>query len=97
MSFQAKNAEVLDLQLKIQEVVVRLDDKQVLEVDGSDLVVKIEEPLKECLLALKVEADGTLSGVDSADISLESDDKHIRLASQSLAAGDKLLLKYITK
>jgi hypothetical protein len=97
MSYQAKKSQVLELQLKVQEICVRLQDKEVVEVDGGDLVIKVGEPLEACLLAIKVAADGTLSGVDSADISLESNDEHIRLATTALASGDKLLLKYIAK
>ncbi len=102
ISYQSKDDKVLSIALKVQELCLTSKDSIVAD-DGGDLLVSIGEAVEAVRMAVKVAADGTVSGVAQADISIESsapapaedDQKVVRLASVSLATGDALVIKYV--
>jgi hypothetical protein len=104
ISYQSKDDKVLSIALKVQELCLTSKDSIVAD-DSGDLLVSIGEAVEAVRMAVKVAADGTVTGVAQADISIESsvpapaedDQKVVRLASVSLATGDALVIKYVVK
>lgn len=102
ISYQSKDDRVLSVALKVQELCVTSKDAIVAD-DSGDLLVSIGEAVEEVRMAVVVAADGSVTGVAQADISIESsvpapaadDKKVVRLASVALAAGDALSIKYV--
>ena len=80
-SFQAKDSQVLNAQLKVQEVCVAANDPLV-SVSGSDLIVSIGETVSKVLSCQKQLAAGTLSGLALA---IGSDTSTIKLTGESAA------------
>lgn len=105
MSFQSKSPRVLSQQLKVQELLIKTtEDQNLYVVDGSDVIVFIDEPVENIKCALLVDNSASetlaipaasLSVVDSAAYTAGGDMKAIKLASVTLAANDVVILKYI--
>lgn len=102
MSYEAKNSAARNQQLKVQELCVSLADVALSVDSGANHVVIVGEPLASVRCALKIAADGTVTGVavanlsivDSAAYTAGGDEKAILLTGVQLAAGDQLMVKY---
>lgn len=105
MSFQSNSPRVLSQQLKVQELLIKqTEDQNLYLVDGSDLIIFIDQPIAnvKCVLFVDNSASETLavpaasvSIVDSTAYTAGGDKQAIKLASFTFAANDSLILKYI--
>jgi len=92
MGFQAKDSQVRNQQLKVQELVL-FANNPLISVSGSDLLVTISEALVAVLSCQKQVAAGTLSGVVAV---VGTDPKTIKLTGESAAvASTSYVIKYI--
>ena len=102
--YRSQSPRVADNQLEVQELCVHRDqDPNLYKVDGSDIIIYIDEPVK--LVKSVVMADNSVPGmvliaasaisiVDSVALTSGGDRKAIKLASLTLAANDSLIIKY---
>ena len=91
-SFQAKDSQVLNQQLKVQEIVL-FANSPLLAVAGSDLVLSINETVKSVLSCQKQVAAGTLTGIVGA---VNADPTKITLTGESAAvATTSYVVRYI--
>lgn len=99
MAFESKDPNVRNLQLAVQEVNVTAADVSVAVDNGADLDIQINEAVKEVCQVLHVAADGTLTSVAAASLTIITSVSNvasgaIKVAGKQLAAGDKLCVKY---
>ena len=94
MSFQAKNSAIQDRQLKVQELVIQ-HGSPLYEVSGGDVVIDIGENVKsvECC-HLSDDSAGAIVVIPQADISISGSEI---TATVTIAANDRLILKYIVE
>lgn len=92
VSFQAKNSQTLNQQLKVQEVVVTAGNSMV-SVSGGDLIVSIGETVESVLSCQKQTAAGVLSGLART---IGTDTSTIQLTGESAAlATTSYTIKYV--
>lgn len=99
MSFESKDVAVRNNQLKVQEVNVSAADPAIAVDNGADLDIQINETVKSVRSCLHIAADGTLTAVAAASLTIIDsvsgvDDGAVKVAGKQLAAGDQLILKY---
>lgn len=91
-SFQSKDSQVLNQQLKVQELVL-LASNPLIAVSGSDLLVSIGETVLQVLSCQKQVAAGTLTGIVGA---VNADPTKITLTGESAAAATtSYVVKYV--
>lgn len=91
-SFQSKDSQVLNQQLKVQELVLFANNSLISD-DSTDLFVSIGETVQSVLSCQKQVAAGTLSGVVAT---VHSDPTKIKLAGQTAAAATTTyVIRYI--
>lgn len=91
-SFQSKDSQVLNQQLKVQELVLFANNSLISD-DSTDLFVSIGENVQSVLSCQKQVAAGTLSGVVAT---VHSDPTKIKLAGQTgPVASTTYVIKYI--
>lgn len=107
--YRGKSAKTQDQQLKVQELAIRTTDNQMYVTDAGDVVVLIGEPVAAVVSVIHQDdsaapagvlnlAAAALSIVDStAPYAAGGDMSAIRVAATVLAAGDVLMVKYITQ
>lgn len=81
-SFNAKDSQVLNQQLKVQEIVL-FANSPLLAVSASDLLLSIGETVSAVLSCQKQVAAGTLTGIVGA---VNADPTKITLTGESAAA-----------
>jgi len=95
MAFQSKDSLVLDNQLKVQKVVVKLADKHMVSVSGSTATIDVKETIKEVRMALFMDdSAGTIAPVAAASQSISGTAVTLTL-SAALAAADAIELQYV--
>lgn len=93
-SFQAKDSQVLNEQLKVQELVLKANNPLISD-DSTDLFVSIGETLGSVLSCVKQIAAGTVSGVVAT---VATDTSKIKLAGETGAASTTTyIIKYTVK
>ena len=98
ISYQSKDSAVLGLQLKVQELCVKLADSQVVSVSGSDATIDVKEVLADVRCAIHCDdsaaapEDGVLL-VSKASISYpDSVDPVTGLPTPSVPGGKRVTL-----
>lgn len=92
-SFQAKDSQVLNQQLKVQELVL-FANNSLCAVSGGDLLVSIGETVLQVLSCQKQVAAGTLTGIVGA---VNADPTKITLTGESAAvATTSYVIRYVT-
>ncbi len=91
-SFQAKDSQVLQQQLKVQELCLFASNGLISD-DMTDLFIQLNEPIIEVLMCIKQVAAGTVTGVVATVDSSTS----IKIAGETgAAATTSYLIKYST-
>jgi hypothetical protein len=96
ISYQPKDSALQGLQLQVQELVLKLADKQVVSVSGSDVTIDLKQPIKEVRAAMF--CNDSAPGVElvaQADIDLAVANKVTLTLSEPLAANDSIVIKYV--
>jgi len=96
ISYQPKDSVLQDIQLKVQELVVKKADKQVVSTNLLTVTVDLKQPIKEVRAALF--CNDSVPGVElvaQADINLSVANKVTLTLSEALADDDAVVLKYI--
>ena len=95
MSYESKNDAVLGVQLKVQEVCVKLGDAQLVSVSGLVATVNLGESISEIRAALHLDdSAGTIAPVAVANRSVSGSSVALTLAA-ALTAADCIILKYV--
>jgi hypothetical protein len=103
ISYQPKDSAVQAQQLKVQELVLTLADKQLVSVAGTDVTIDVAQPISSVLTA--IHCDDSLAAsqptsaavllVAQADIDLSVANKITLTLANALAAEDSIIVKYI--
>lgn len=94
MSFDAKQSQIRDLQLKIQELCVRSTDTNIYNANGGNGKITIGETLQAVLLVIqKDDSANALVHFDAADLTISTD--NVVVTGLALAANDVAIIKYI--
>ena len=95
VSFQAKAEAVLGVQLKVQEICVKLSDSQIVSVSANDVTIDLQETIKEVRLATFMDdSAGTNAPVVASNQTISG--TTVKLAcGAALAAADSITLKYV--
>jgi hypothetical protein len=96
ISYQSKDSAVLGLQLKVQELCVKLADAQVVSVAGLDVTIDVKEDVKEVRCAIHCDDSVGLSLIAQAGIAISGSQVALTL-SNALAAADSIILKYVVQ
>lgn len=95
MSYQAKDEAVQSVQLKVQELVVKLSDNQVISASASDVTIDVQESIAEVRCALHMDdSAGTIAPVVAANQLISGTSVKLTL-SAAMAAADCIVLKYV--
>lgn len=94
-SYQAKQDQVLDIQLKVQELVLKLEDNAVISASGSTVTISIGEAISEVRTATFLDdSAGTNNPVVAANQSISGTNVTLTL-SAPMAAADAVTIKYV--
>lgn len=96
ISYQPKDAAVQGIQLKVQELVLKKADKQVVSTSGSDVTIDLKEPISEVRAAIHCDdsaPDAML--IAQADIDLSVANKVTLTLGAPLADEDCIIIKYV--
>ncbi len=95
MSFQSKSEPVLNVQLKVQELVVKLADTAVVSTSASNATIDIGETISEIRCAIFVDdSAGTAAPVVASNRTVSGTTVTLALGA-ALAAADCIVLKYV--
>lgn len=95
ISYQPKDAAVQGLQLKVQELVVKKADTQMVSVAGLDVTVDLKEPVQEVRAAIVCDDSVGIYMIAQAGINLSVANKVTLTLSAALADNDCIILKYV--
>lgn len=95
ISYQPKDAAVQGLQLKVQELVVKKADTQMVSVVGLDVTVDLKEPVQEVRAAIVCDDSVGIYMIAQSGIDLSVANKVTLTLSAALADEDCIILKYV--
>lgn len=93
MSFLSKDPLVLDNQLKVQSVAIKLGD-QFVSTSGVTVTANLGESIKEVRSAIHINDSGAIALVSQANLAISGSSVTATLG-EALASGDCLLLHYV--
>ncbi len=95
MSYLSKNPSVQDLQLKVQELCVKLADVSVVSTSGSTATINVQETISEVRNAIFIDdSAGTAAPVVASNRSVSGSSVTLTLTA-ALAAADSIVLMYV--
>lgn len=94
ISYQSKDDAVLGLQLKVQELCVKMSDVGVLSTSGSTATIDVKESVKEVRAALHCDDSVGIYLIAQSGISISGSQVTLTL-SAAMAAQDSIILKYV--
>lgn len=95
ISYQPKDAALQGIQLKVQELVLKKADKQVVSTSGSDVTIDLKEPVLEVRAAIVCDDSVGIYMIAQAGIDLSVANKVTLGLSAPLADEDSIILKYV--
>lgn len=95
ISYQSKDDAVLGLQLKVQELCVKMSDVAVLSVgSGTDVTIDVKEPVGEVRAALHCDDSVGVYLIAQAGIAISGSQITLTL-SAAIADDDSIIVKYV--
>ena len=94
ISYQSKDDAVLGLQLKVQELCVKMSDVGVLSTSSLTAVINVQEPVKEVRAALHCDDSVGIYLIAQSGISISGSQITLSL-SAAMAAQDSIIVKYV--
>lgn len=95
MSYLSLNAAVADVQLKVQSLVLKKADNQVVSTSGSTATVDVGQPIQEVRAVLFIDdSAGTSAPVTAANRVVSANAVTLTL-SAALADADCLIVEYV--
>ena len=95
MSFQAKDSAVQSVQLKVQELVVKLADNAVCTASGVTATIDVQETISEIRSAIFLDDSASTALPVVASNRVVSGTQVVLTLSAALAAADCIILKYV--
>jgi hypothetical protein len=95
ISYQPKDSVVQAAQLKVQELVLKKADTQIVSVNGLDVTIDVKELVSECLAAIVLDDSVGIYMIAQAGIDLATPKKIILTLSAALADEDTIIVKYV--
>jgi len=95
ISYQPKDSALQGLQLKVQELVLKKGDKQIVSTSGSDVTIDLKEPVAEVRAAIVCDDSVGIYMIAQAGIDLSVAKKVTLTLSAALADEDCIILKYV--
>jgi len=95
MSYLSNDASVQRVQLKVQELCVKLSDNEIVSTSGSTATIDVQQDISEVRSALFIDdSAGTSAPVVASNRSVSGSSVVLTL-SAPLAAADSIILKYV--
>lgn len=95
ISYQSKDSAVQNVQLKVQELCLKLSDTAVITASASTVTVNVQEPIQEIRSVVHQKAsDGSLNGLPFTS-HVTSGSTSVITLDTAMAAGDSLTIKYV--
>jgi hypothetical protein len=94
ISYQSKDDAVLGLQLKVQELCVKMADVGILSTSSLTAVINVQEPVKEVRAALHCDDSVGIYLIAQSGISISGSQITLSL-SAAMAAQDSIIVKYV--
>lgn len=103
ISYQPKDSVLQGLQLKVQELVLKKADAQVVSVSGNDVTIDLKQPIQEVRTAIHCDDSLAASQPTSAavlliahgDIDLTVPNYVTLTLANALADNDTIIIKYV--
>lgn len=96
MSYVSTDSNVQDVQLKVQQLVVTLQDNSVVSTSASTATIDVKQTIDSVRCALFIDdSAGTSAPVTAANRSVSGSTVTLTL-SAALAAADAIILEYVT-
>jgi len=95
MSYQSNQPQVLDLQLKVQELVVQLGDTGVLSGTGTSITVDVGQAIGKVISARHVDDSAAAILVVAAANRAVSGNTVVLTLAQALTAADSITIQYV--
>jgi hypothetical protein len=96
ISYQPKDAAVQAAQLKVQELVLKKEDKQIVSTPGGLLAtIDLKEPVLEVRAAIVCDDSVGIYMIAQSGINLSVANKVTLTLSAALADEDTIILKYV--
>lgn len=95
MPYQSNDSSVAALQLKVQELNVKLADVALVSVSANDVTIDVKQPIKEIRLATFFDdSAGTNAPVAAASQVISGNTVKLSVGA-ALASADSISLKYV--
>ena len=96
ISYQPKDSVLQGLQLKVQELVLKKADAQVVSVSGNDVTIDLKQPIQEVRAAMHCDDSApAVELIAQADIDLATANYVTLTLGSALADDDAIIIKYV--
>jgi hypothetical protein len=95
-TYYAKDSGVLDVQLKVQELILKLEDNQVISASGSTVTVTVNETITEIRSATFIKDSTATAYVINAANTVNNGTSATFTLSTAMLAADTFKVSYVT-